>query len=118
MPYTSISRHRRCVSEPYGATMKRIDHKGGQSLVEFALIVPLMVLVLFGIIELALLFSISVSLTNSAREAARAGAIFQPVGPAPLSTDTLSDTVMLFDNQRRQYLSTIITGTLHPSVDP
>lgn len=97
--------------------MQRATYKTGQSLVEFALIVPLLVAVLFGIIQLGLIFSLYISLTNSAREAARAGAIYQPVGDAPLSTDPLSSTVTLFDNQRQQYLSTVISDTLHPIVD-
>ncbi len=47
----------------------------GQSLVEFALILPLLILLLFGTIEFGRVFSSSLVLTNAAREGARLGAV-------------------------------------------
>jgi len=53
-------------------------HEAGQSLVEFALVTLFVILpVTFGIIDGSILFYKWVTLTNGAREGARAGAIYQ-----------------------------------------
>jgi Flp pilus assembly protein TadG len=95
--------------------MKYPRRTGGQSLVEFALIAPLLVMVLFGIVELGILLNVYIGMTNSAREAARAGAIFQYTGSAPMSGDATAAGVI--DASRREYLSGVITETLNPIVD-
>ncbi len=52
--------------------MKSLHYRSaGQSLVEFALILPLMVLVVFGIFELGRAFFAYIAVANSAREAVR-----------------------------------------------
>src|SRR5262245_10424216 len=89
---------------------------GGQSLAEFALIAPVLVLILFGIVEFGILLNVYIGMTNSAREAARAGAIFQYTGSAPLSSDTTA--VGTIDTARQQYVSGVISETLNPIVDP
>ena len=96
--------------------MQVLRHTGGQSLAEFALIAPLLVLVLFGIVELGILLNVYIGLTNSAREAARAGAIFQYTGTAPLSGDTAA--VGTIDTARRASIDAVIAETLNPVVDP
>jgi len=88
----------------------------GQSLVEFALILPLLIAFIFGIIELGILFSVYVGMTNSAREAARAGSVYQYTGDVPQTGDpTIKATI---DGQRQQYISQIITDTINPLIDP
>ncbi|WHY76782.1 pilus assembly protein [Neobacillus sp. WH10] len=47
----------------------------GQSLVEFALILPLLVLMLFGIIDFARIFHVYLTMDHAGREAARAASI-------------------------------------------
>jgi Flp pilus assembly protein TadG len=84
-----------------------------QSLVEFALILPLLVAVLFGIIELGLLLNTYIGLTNSAREAARAGSIYQVTTPLVTASDAT-----VADSQRLLYISQVITDTLNPTIDP
>jgi Flp pilus assembly protein TadG len=48
----------------------------GQSLVEFALVLPLLMLILLGIIQFGLIFNTQVTITNAAREGARAATIY------------------------------------------
>ena len=56
-------------------TVKQIKDQSGASAVEFALILPLLILILFGTIELGLyLFNKNV-ITNASREGARAGIV-------------------------------------------
>jgi len=47
----------------------------GQALVEFALVLPLLLLLLFGIIEFGRVFGAELTVSNSAREGARVGAV-------------------------------------------
>ncbi len=49
----------------------------GQSLVEFALVMPLLLVMLLGIMEFGRAWHISQIVTDTARQAARAGAIYQ-----------------------------------------
>jgi hypothetical protein len=51
--------------------MKRRDRESGQSLVEFALVVPLLFLLLFGSIEFGRVFHAHLVITSAAREGAR-----------------------------------------------
>jgi Flp pilus assembly protein TadG len=55
--------------------MKIRDENGG-SLVEFAIIAPLLFVILFGIIEFGFLFFDMAMITNASREGARAGIVF------------------------------------------
>ncbi len=49
--------------------------QSGQGLVEFALVVPVLLLILFGVLDLGRSFHTYISLTNAAREAARYAAV-------------------------------------------
>jgi Flp pilus assembly protein TadG len=70
--------------------VKQIKDQNGASAVEFALILPLLILILFGTIELGLyLFNKNV-ITNASREGARAGI----VGRTPRLTNNDIDTVV------------------------
>lgn len=49
----------------------------GQSIVEFALVLPVLILILVGIIEFGWLFNGKITLTSAAREGARVAAIIK-----------------------------------------
>jgi Flp pilus assembly protein TadG len=53
--------------------MKRDEH--GQALVEFALVAPLLFLILFGIVQFGIAFMHSVALTDAVRAGARKAAV-------------------------------------------
>ena len=62
------------------AILKRITRRigkkeGGQSLVEFALVLPIFLLLLFAIVDFGMAFHAWITVTNSAREGARVGAV-------------------------------------------
>lgn len=56
------------------------DTDAGQSLVEFAMILPLMLVLLFGLVDFGRAFYSWLVITNAAREGARVGAVQQPSG--------------------------------------
>jgi Flp pilus assembly protein TadG len=57
--------------------MKIKDQKGA-SAIEFAIVLPVLLALLFGIVELSVLFYDKAVITNASREGARAGIAFAP----------------------------------------
>jgi Flp pilus assembly protein TadG len=55
--------------------MQRPRRGRGQSLVEFAIILPVFLVIAFGVIDFGLAFDASIGISNAAREGARQGAI-------------------------------------------
>ena len=55
-------------------------NKRGQALIEFAFILPFLLVIVGGIIDFGLAFFIGQVIVNAAREGARAGAVVRPVG--------------------------------------
>src|SRR6266478_1870952 len=53
-----------------------ITGEEGQNLVEFALLLPILLYILMGIIQFGLIFAVYVTINNSVREAARWGSIY------------------------------------------
>jgi len=54
---------------------RRISNDRGAAAVEFALVIPVLLLIVFGIIEFSRLYNEQISLSNAARSAARVMAI-------------------------------------------
>ena len=78
----------------------------GASAVEFALVLPLLLLVLFGIIEFSVLFYNKAVITNASREGARQGIVFYANSAGnytPLSNDGIKQVVL---DYAQQYLIT------------
>jgi Flp pilus assembly protein TadG len=63
-------------------TRTRIRHRRGQALVEAALVLPLLLLVLVGIMEVGRAWNIHQVVTHAAREGARAAAVWHDTGNA------------------------------------
>lgn len=57
------------------AMIQRVRREGGQDLVEYALVLPLFLLLTFGLIESSLLYFQYSTIANAAREGARAGIV-------------------------------------------
>ena len=98
------------------AISKLSQRRRAQSMVEFALIVPLLLVLMFGIIELGIMFSVYIGMTNSAREGARAGSVYQYEG-TPFTENSVAN-IKTVDDERLTYLSQVITDTINPLVDP
>ena len=81
-------------------TFKRIreNHKGA-TVVEFAIILPLLLLMLFGILEFSLILYDKAMLTNATREGARATALFQ--WPDRISLDDIETVVNNYLEENR-----------------
>ena len=56
----------------------KLRGRRGAELVEFALVLPVLLLVVFGIVDFGLAIYDKAVVTNAAREAARAGVVFAP----------------------------------------
>jgi len=98
--------------------MRRLVKKSGQrgaAAIEFAIILPLLVLLIFGMIEFSVLFYDKAMITNASREGARAGIVFSTLGP--LSDDQVHQVVAnycsdhLVSFQPGSVVSTTVTRT-------
>ena len=69
--------------------------KRGQSLVEFALILPVMIILVFGIIDFGMGLRSYISLTNATREGGRFAAIGNSAGAYPADCDGISNTTVI-----------------------
>ncbi len=78
---------------------RRGKREGGQSLVEFALVLPIFLLVLFAIVDFGMAFHAWITVTNSAREGARLGAVRAPAADIVQrvrdTADSLGDDVVV-----------------------
>ena len=70
--------------------MKRLKLQTGSNIVEFALILPLLLVLVFGIIDFGLALFDKAVLTNASREGARAGMVFK----VPRLTDAEIEAVV------------------------
>ena len=59
--------------------MKIREQRGGAA-VEFAIVLPVLVLLIFGMIEFSTLLYDKGVITNASREGARAGIVYSPTG--------------------------------------
>lgn len=73
------------------AARGRTEHPGGQTLVEFALILPLLLVILLGVVDFGRVFTAGITMEAAARDAAEAAAqeLQQVIRntPAPSATD-------------------------------
>ena len=75
--------------------MKQREGQRGQSLVEFALVLPILLILVFGIIDFSMGLRAYVTLTNATREGARFGALGNSAGAYPTDcTGTNSTSVI------------------------
>lgn len=68
-------------------TKKRWGNQQGVAAIEFALVLPLLIILVFGIIEFSILFYDKAMITNASREGARVGIVyrFDPSGTSTLN---------------------------------
>ena len=97
-----------------------LNTEKGASLVEFTLILPLLLLLVFGIIEFGLLMYNKAMLTNASREGARAGIVFH-TDPVTSALDRLSqaEITQIVNDYCQNYLVTFgSTPNLTVTTDP
>lgn len=87
------------------------NREKGASAVEFALILPLLMVILFGIIEFGFILYDKAVVTNASREGARKGIVFTGVDSA-VPTAVITSTVASYCTS---YLVSLGTGTAAPS---
>lgn len=68
---------------------------GGQGLVEFSLLLPVMMIIIFGVIDFGMGLRSYISLTNATREGARFAAVGNPAGSFPSQCDGSTNTTVV-----------------------
>lgn len=85
----------------------------GQTLTEFALVAPVLFLILFGIIQMGFLFAGQNGLTNAARESAR----YASTLPTPDTTLAASNATLVFNRLTNVNLEQYVPGYLAGNLD-
>jgi Flp pilus assembly protein TadG len=85
-----------------GSSRTLFNRRKGQSMVEFALILPVMVLIIAGIFDLGRAFFAAITITNAAREGARYGTLnqdeFQGICNAAFNEAQTSKITLIYSN--------------------
>jgi Flp pilus assembly protein TadG len=71
--------------------IEKIGNQKGAALVEFAIVLPLLLMLVFGMIEFSIMFYDKAVITNASREGARAGIVYD--FPARISTGDIETIV-------------------------
>src|SRR5439155_15073076 len=80
-PVQVLRQSRGLVSEAM-RRLKDIRTQRGQTMVEVAMVLPVLCLLLFGVIQMGILFNNYVTLTDAVRAGARKAAVSRPLGPS------------------------------------
>jgi Flp pilus assembly protein TadG len=96
------------------AVMKRLKRQEGSNLVEFALVLPLLLILVMGIVEVGLAIYDKAVITNACREGARAGIIFRE---QRLTTPEIQTVVQNYAGARLVTFSTTPALTVTPLWD-
>ncbi len=87
----------------------------GASLVEFALVLPLLLLILFGIIEFAIMLYDKEMITNASREGARRGIVYRVDSAGNYSPFTEQEIKAILEPYLKDHLITL-RGTSIPVI--
>jgi Flp pilus assembly protein TadG len=102
--------------------MKFLKNHKGTSLIEFVLILPVLIVILFGIIEFAIVLFDKAMINNASREGARAGIVFNANGTGAYSPFTEANIQTIVNNYLAGHLinfsSDSATTTVVPSQCP
>jgi Flp pilus assembly protein TadG len=71
----------------------RLRDEGGQALVEFALLLPVLLLLIIGIVEFGRAWNIKQVITDAAREGARKAAVYEPTYTIDTVTNAIKTTL-------------------------
>jgi Flp pilus assembly protein TadG len=85
----------------------------GLAMVEFAIVAPLLLLIMFGICELGIVLYDQAIITNASREFARVGIVLRD--PKPTNADIQDVATNYFNNV---HLISFHTGIINPTVIP
>ncbi len=113
-----IDMHNPAPPPPRRRSHVRTGDTRGQSLVEFVLVFPILIILVFGVIDFAMAVRSYVALTNATREGARYGSVGNPLGASVTSCVGQSNTTVV------GRVCTAVEGldksqmTVTPSCDP
>lgn len=92
-------------------SVKKIREQQGAAAIEFALVLPLLIILVFGIIEFSILLYDKAMITNASREGARAGIVYSY--PDRITDGEITSVIT---DYCKNYLITFGSGTLQSPV--
>jgi len=95
----------------------KIRHEKGQAMVEFAIIVPILLTVLLGIMQLGIVYNNWVTLTDAARAGARKGAVCRSGCSPSASSATVTAVKNSASDLNQSKLGITVTSTWAQGAD-
>jgi Flp pilus assembly protein TadG len=96
---------------------KRTQGDCGQTFVEFALALPLLVVILFGIIQFGIAFHDYITVTDATRAGARKAAVSRPLSPSQRTEAVVTAVRNSAQNLDQAALTPSVTSTWEPGAD-
>jgi len=96
---------------------RHLRSESGQSLVEFALVLPILAVLLFGIIQFGLVFHQYLTVTDAVRAGARKGAVSRNLGPGPATTAATDEVKRSASDLDQAQLQVSVTSGWAPGDD-
>jgi Flp pilus assembly protein TadG len=91
--------------------------ESGQSLVEFALVLPILCVLLFGIVQVGIAYKDYVTVTDAVRAGARKGAVSRNLGSGPAASATESQVRSSASDLDQSKLAVTVTSGWGPGDD-
>jgi Flp pilus assembly protein TadG len=95
--------------------MKRLKLQAGSNLVEFALVLPLLLILVFGIIDFGFALYDKAIITNAAREAARFGIVYADPRPGQTAIENVAKNYL--SGRLVNFQTSLVTVTAAPGVN-
>jgi Flp pilus assembly protein TadG len=95
--------------------LKRTEKEQGQTMAEFAVVLPVLMILILGVIQFGIVFNNYITLTDAARAAARKGAVSRESGNP--SADCIAAGVAAAADLKQTKLSVSCSSTWKPGAD-
>ena len=92
----------------------KLKNQKGVAAIEFALVLPILLMLIFGIVEFGIILYDKAMITNASREGARAGIVYRKPG----NELTCDDITTIVKDYSEQYLLTFGSSTPEISFEP
>jgi Flp pilus assembly protein TadG len=96
---------------------RHLRSESGQSLVEFALVLPILAVLLFGIIQFGITYNHYVTITDAARAGARKGAVSRNLGAGTATSTTENQVRSSASDLDQSKLEVAVTSGWGPGSD-
>lgn len=94
-----------------------IRSERGQTMTEFAIILPILLVLLFGIIQFGIVFNNYVTVTDAVRAGSRKAAVSRPLGPGGAEAAAIDEVRSSASDLNQSSLNVTVSSSWQPGTD-